>query len=181
MTSFAHGVRATSAETAAALPGDGLVAADVAMDRAFWLEAPPEQVWPWLVQVGKDRAGWYFPRSVERFIPPGRRGARRIRPELQDHEVGQVISDWGGRDATLTVTEVEPGRWLVYRSQRGRVSFSWALVLTPVGSRTRVHSRVRLGPVRREWLAEYGGGTFDLLTIWGLAAGLRERLREQQR
>jgi hypothetical protein len=37
-----------------------------------------------------------------------------------------------------------------------------------------------MGPIRREWLAEYGGGTFDLLTIWGLAAGLQERLREQR-
>ena len=91
-----------------------------------------------------------------------------------------MISDWGGRDATLTVAGIDPERALVYRSQRGRVSFSWALVLTPVGSHTRVHSRVRLGPVRREWLAEHGGGTFDLLTIWGLAAGLQERLREQR-
>ena len=173
-------VSPTDDERRAVLPGDGLVAADVVMNRAFTLDATPAQVWPWLVQIGKDRAGWYFPRSVERFFPVSRRAARRIRPEYQAHEVGQVISDWGGRDATLTVAGIDPERALVYRSQRGRVSFSWALVLTPVGSHTRVHSRVRLGPVRREWLAEHGGGTFDLLTIWGLAAGLRERLREQR-
>ena len=173
-------VSPTDDERRATLPGDGLVAADVVMDRAFTLDAPPEQVWPWLVQIGKDRAGWYFPRTVERFFPAGRRGARRIRPEYQDHQVGQVISDWGGRDATLTVAAIDPEAALVYRSQRGRVAFSWALVLTPDGTRTRVHSRVRMGPIRREWLAEYGGGTFDLLTIWGLAAGLQERLREQR-
>ena len=173
-------VSPTDDERRAVLPGDGLVAADVVMNRAFTLDATPAQVWPWLVQIGKDRAGWYFPRSVERFFPVSRRAARRIRPEYQAHAVGQVISDWGGRDATLTVAGIDPERALVYRSQRGRVSFSWALVLTPVGSHTRVHSRVRLGPVRREWLAEHGGGTFDLLTIWGLAAGLRERLREQR-
>ena len=172
-------VSPTDDERRAVLPGDQSVA-DVVMDRAFTLDATPAQVWPWLVQVGKDRAGWYFPRSVERFFPASRRAARRIRPELQEHEVGQVISDWGGRDATLTVAGIDPERALVYRSQRGRVSFSWALVLTPVGSHTRVHARVRLGPVRREWLAEHGGGTFDLLTIWGLAAGLQERLREQR-
>lgn len=173
-------VSPTDDERRAVLPGDGLVAADVVMDRAFTLDATPAQVWPWLVQIGKDRAGWCLPRSVERFFPASRRAARRIRPEFQEHEVGQVISDWGGRDATLTVAGIDPERALVYRSQRGRVSFSWALVLTPVGSRTRVHSRVRLGPVRRQWLAEHGGGTFDLLTNWGLASGLRERLREQR-
>jgi len=173
-------VSPTDDERRAVLPGDGLVAADVVMDRAFTLDATPAQVWPWLVQIGKDRAGWYFPRSVERFFPASRRAARRIRPEFQEHEVGQVISDWGGREATLTVAGIDPERALVYRSQRGRVSFSWALVLAPVGAHTRVHSRVRLGPVRREWLAKHGGGTFDLLTIWGLAAGLQERLREQR-
>jgi len=173
-------VSPTHDERRAVLPGDRLVAADVVMDRAFTLDATPTQVWPWLVQIGKDRAGWYFPRSVERFSPAGRRGARRIRSEYQDHEVGQVISDWGGRDATLTVAEIDPERALVYRSQRGRVSFSWALLVTPVGAHTRVHSWVRLGPVRREWLAEHGGGMFDLLTIWGLATGLQERLREQR-
>lgn len=172
-------VAPTPAEVAAQLPGDDLVPADVVLDRAFTLDAPPAEVWPWLVQVGKGRAGWYFPRSVERFVPAGRRGARRIIADLQSHEVGRTIADWGGRDATLTIAEVEAPRTLVYRSQRGRVGFSWALVLDPHGSgRTRVHSRVRIGPVRHARLAEHGGGSFDLLTILGLAAGLQERLRE---
>jgi hypothetical protein len=172
-----HQVAPTRPEVAARLPGDDLVPADVVMDRGFTLDARPEQVWPWLVQVGKGRAGWYLPGSVERLIPVGRRGARRIIPELQTHQVGQSIADWGGRDATLTVAEVRAPSTLVYRSQRGRASFSWALVLTPLGtSQTRVHSRVRMGPIRHRRLAEYGGGTFDLLTVLGLAAGLRERL-----
>jgi hypothetical protein len=182
MNPLTHSVTATAAEVAARLPGDDLVPADVVMDRAFTLDAAPAEVWPWLVQVGKGRAGWYFPRSVERFIPASRRGARRILPELQAHQVGQTIADWGGRDATLTLAQVEQPRCLVYRSQRGRASFSWALVLTPLGvAQTRVHSRVRMGPIRHQRLAEHGGGSFDLLTILGLAAGLQERLRDVSR
>lgn len=42
-----------------------------------------------------------------------------------------------------------------------------------------MHLRLRLGPVRRVWLAKLVGGLFDLLTIAGMAAGLRERLTEQ--
>ena len=179
LSGLTHLVEPTADEVAAALPGDDLVPTDVVMDRGFTLDATPAEVWPWLVQVGKGRAGWYFPRSVERFIPASRRGARRIVPELQAHEVGHTIADWGGREATLTVAEVEAPAYLVYRSQRGRTSFSWALFLTPIpGGRTRVHSRVRMGPIRRRRLAEYGGGSFDLLTILGLARGLRERLAE---
>ena len=52
------------------LPGDELVDADVTMDRTFMLDASPSAVWPWLVQIGKDRAGLYLPGAAERFIPP---------------------------------------------------------------------------------------------------------------
>jgi hypothetical protein len=172
-------VRPTADEVASSLPGDDLVSADVTMDRAFTLDASPSTVWPWLVQVGKDRAGWYFPRVVERFIPRGRRAARRLDPRFATLEVGQTIEDWGGRDATLTVAQISAPDTLVYTSQRGRVSFSWALALSDLdGERTRVHSRVRLGPVRRRRLAEHGGGLFDAATISGLAHGLRERLAQ---
>lgn len=170
-------VRPTADEVAASLPGDELVSADVTMDRAFTLDAPPSTVWPWLVQIGKDRAGWYFPRLVERFIPRGRRAARRLDPRFATLDVGQTIEDWGGRDATLTVAQISAPHTLVYTSRRGRVSFSWTLALSELGSdRTRVHSRVRLGPVRRKRLAEHGGGLFDAATISVLANGLRERV-----
>ena len=56
---------------------------------------------------------------------------------------------------------------------------SWAITLTPAGPGTRVHLRLRLGPVRRVRLAETLGGLFDALTIAGMAAGLRERLGER--
>ncbi len=170
-------VRPTADEVAVPLPGDDLVSADVTMDRAFTLEASPSTVWPWLVQVGKDRAGWYFPRVIERFIPRRRRAGRQLDSRFATLEVGQTIKDWGGGDATLTVAQISAPHTLVYTSRRGRVSFSWTLALSDLsGDRTRVHSRVRLGPVRRKRLAEHGGGLFDAVTISGLANGLRERL-----
>ena len=74
--------RATPEERAAHLPGDDLVAADVVMDRGFDLPAVPEVVWPWLVQLGKRRAGWYLPASVERWMPRSRRALRHVDPAL---------------------------------------------------------------------------------------------------
>ena len=169
----------TGAEVARTLPGDELLPhADVVMDRAFTLPASSEAVWPWLVQLGKQRAGWYLPRSVERVIPRSRRGLRRLDPRWLDLAVGDVIPDYGGRDETFTVASVEPPRCLVYGSHRGHTDVTWALVLSPVedGPGTRVHLRLRLGPVRHPRLAETLGGAFDLLTIAGMAAGLRERV-----
>jgi hypothetical protein len=169
--------RPTPDERAATLPGDDLVdPADVVMDRAFSLPAPPDEVWPWLVQLGKGRAGWYLPRWVELLVPRSRRGLRRLDPAYLSIGVGDVIPDWGGKDATFTVAAVEPGRHLVHTSTRGATHLSWCLHLAAEGTGTRLHLRLRLAPVRHTTLAEYAGGFVDRLTIAGLAAGLRERV-----
>lgn len=171
--------RPTAAERASSLPGDDVVApADVVMDRAFTLQVPPDAVWPWIVQLGKRRAGWYLPAAVERFVPPARRGLRRLDDRHQALSVGDVIPDWGGADATFTVVELAPARHLLYGSTRGRTHLTWCLRLTSVGGRrTRVQLRLRLAPVRHRFVAEHLGGLFDQLTVMGLAAGLRERVQ----
>ena len=176
-------VAATPAEVAARAPGDTLVPeADVVMDRGFYLPAGPEQVWPWIVQLGKQRGGWYLPRTVERLVPRSRRAARSVEERWQGLAVGDVIPDYGGPDATFEAVEVQPpgpaGGHVVYRSKRGRVHVSWAITLAADGPGTRVHLRLRLAPVRRVRLAESVGGLFDALTIAGMAAGLRERLHD---
>src|SRR3982750_1447335 len=161
-------VEASPEDIARSLPGDDLVpGADVVMDRAFDLAAPAESVWPWFVQLGKKRAGWYLPRSVERFVPASRRALRRIEPSLLQLRVGSVIPDWGGRHETFEVAILEPPRTLVHTTQRGRTYGSWAIVLTPhdPGTATHVQLRLRLSPVRRKRLATTAGGLLDASTI----------------
>lgn len=149
------------------------------MDRGIDVAAAPEQVWPWLVQLGKWRAGWYLPHRIERFLPRGHRAIRRIDPRWQDLAIGDLIPDYGGREATFEVAELHRPSGLVYRSRRGRMEVSWSILLRPNGAGTRIHLRLRLGGVRRVRLGKTGGGLVDLLTIMGLAAGLRERVRTQ--
>ena len=170
--------RATATERAHVLPGDDLVQpVDVVMDRAFSLDAPPDQVWPWLVQLGKARAGWYLPAVVERVVPRGRRGLRHLEHRFLGLQVGDVIPDWGGKGATFTVEEVAPADHLLFSSTRGRTRLTWCLQLRPEGGAgTRVHLRLRLAPVRHRLLAKRVGGAFDQATVSGLAAGLRERV-----
>ena len=178
-------VRADEAETRTPRPGDTLVTpADVVMDRAFTVPGPVEQVWPWLVQLGKRRAGWYLPRSVERFLPRSRRAARRLDAQWLGLRVGDVIPDYGGRDETFQVAEITPPTSLVYTSRRGRTSVTWSITLTPAdvsetpadASETRVALRLRMAPVRHTLLARTAGELLDLLTVAGMAAGLRERV-----
>lgn len=167
-------------ERSAARPGDDLVAEpDVVMDRGVDLPAPPEQVWPWLVQLGKRRAGWYLPRRVERRLPRSRRALRHLEPSLQGLAVGEVIPDWGGRDASFTLALLDPPHALVHTSRRGRTDVSWALFLTePRPGETRLQLRLRLGPVKHPLLARTLGEAVDRLTVLGLASGLAERVRQ---
>lgn len=176
MTVFAT-VAATAAEKREPRPGDELVSpADVVMDRGFTVAGRPETVWPWIVQLGKRRAGWYLPRRVERFLPRSHRAGWTIDHRWQHLVPGDVVPDYGGRHETFTVATIDPPTELVYRSRRGRTDVSWSIVLRSDGDQTRVLLRLRLGPVRRVRLATTAGELLDLLTIAGMAAGLRERL-----
>ncbi|WP_433037370.1 hypothetical protein [Actinomycetospora sp. CA-053990] len=176
------GVGPTAAEVAAALPGDDLVpAAQVVMDRGFALPGPPDLVWPWFDQLGKDRAGWYLPRRVETLVPRSRRALRHLDPGIPSLRPGDVIADWGGPGATFEIVTHRAPEVLVHRSARGDLRISWTIALRPAGAAgTRVHLRFRMAGVRRVRLARVGGGLLDLLTVAGLAAGLRERILDQE-
>jgi hypothetical protein len=158
------------------------------MDRHLDLDASVEEVWPWVEQLGKDRAGWYLPHGVELLVPRRRRALRRVESRWLGLAPGDVVPDWGPGDPTFEVLEIEPPHHLVYWSERPRrarrgvprppLRLTWALVLSPAGPR-RSHLDLRLrldlgkpaGPV-----ATYGGGAVDLLTVWLMGRGLRERL-----
>lgn len=170
-------IRPTAAERAAVLPGDDVVPdATIAMDTAFDLPAPPAAVWPWFVQLGKRRGGYYLPGWFEAVTPRARRGLRHLDPALAGLQVGDTIPDWGGRHATFTAHEVDPPHVLVHRSVRDHVRLSWAIVLHEQGGGTRVQLRLRLAGVRHERLARVLGGAADRLTVAGLVVGMRERL-----
>jgi hypothetical protein len=178
-------VAATAAEKRAKRPGDDLVdPADVVMDRAFTVPAPPEQVWPWLVQLGKQRAGWYLPARAERFLPRSRRAARSVNRAWLSLRPGDVIPDYGGRHETFEVAAITAPSSLVYRSRRGHIDVTWSLTLEPAPGppgapgpgHTRIFLRLQMAPVRHQRLARTAGELVDLLTVAGMAAGLKERL-----
>ncbi|WP_035844201.1 hypothetical protein [Kitasatospora azatica] len=155
---------ATDDEAARRFPGDELIpAAGSSSTMATTLPAPPEEVWPWLVQMGCNRAGWY---SWNRLDNGGRPSADRIVPKWQQLEVGQRLDSVPSGRSWFTVALLVPGRTLVLRAQlelpsgrpfearsgappRAFVDSLWGFHLAPVpGGHTRlvVRSRSRSRP-----------------------------------
>jgi hypothetical protein len=117
-------------------------------------------------------------RNVERFLPRKNRAIRRIDPQWQSLEVGDVVPDWGGKHETFEVLALDPGCSIVYWSQRGKTKLTWTITVVPTGTGSRIYFRLRLAPVKRKWIANSIGDFMDAWTIAWMADGLRERLSE---
>lgn len=83
---------ATQAECQMPLPGDTLIGPkDDRTTRAITIAAPPEAVWPWLVQIGQQKGGFYSHDWLENLFACNMRNADRIVPEWQHPQVGDPI------------------------------------------------------------------------------------------
>jgi hypothetical protein len=145
-------------ENERSLVGDGLLLdAREQLTHGVTIRARPETIWPWLVQLGCDRAGFY---SIDLLDNGGRRSAREIHPELQEVHVGDILPARLGSPDGFEVLHIEPKRALVlgglwdalgerqlpFASARPERFWhvTWAFVLEPLDHRTtRLHVRAR--------------------------------------
>lgn len=141
--------RSTPDERQRALPGDRLVPDAQQQTHAITIDASPEAVWPWLVQIGQGRAGFYTHDRLERLFGADIHNADEIRPEWQALAVGDLVRTYrplrSFEPLGWYVGEIEPPRTLVLHEpeRRGVINSSWSLVLTRDGERTRLISRWR--------------------------------------
>lgn len=136
---------ATGAEAKGPMLGDEVVPKpDYETTRAITIDAPPEAVWPWLVQMGYQRGGLYSYDWLDRlFGYLDRPSAEEILPEYQKLVVGDVIPL--GRGPGFLVKVLEPNRGLVLVPEDPDVEVSWATCLYPLeGHRTRMVTRNRV-------------------------------------
>lgn len=142
------------------MPGDDLISEPtLSATRAITIDARPEEIWPWLVQMGGyTRAGWY---SYDRFDNAGTRSADRIIPELQDLQVGDVMLT--SPESGFTVREIDPGRSLVLEIEHKGSRLTSVPVLEPVpGDGTRLIFRLRahFQPIHYPFAALFDFGDF---------------------
>jgi hypothetical protein len=165
------------AERTRPLPGDELLPNIVAQDtHGISIDAPPEAIWPWLVQMGCGRGGYY---SYDVLDNGGVRSARDIHPRLAQLAVGDVIPATPDSEEGFEVLQLDTPRCLIlgglYDSANQRqlpfhaprpMTFwqvTWAFVLEPLdAATTRLHVRVRAactpdGKAHARWIAPIHG------------------------
>jgi hypothetical protein len=177
---------ATAAEQQMTLPGDEFVPdpADV-ITRAVTVNAPAEDAWRWLIQIGQNRGGMYSYDWLENLLGLRIHSAREIRAGWQQLAVGDQVClvrpGWLGLKAgfSLPVARIEPGRAIVLREQPPAQPWDaiWSFHLLPGDSRhCRLLARSRgarqHGPAR---IAGYAMDPVTLLMTRKMLLGIKER------
>ena len=193
---------ATQDEIDAVLPGDSLCPQTTAqVTHAITIRAAPREVWPWILQFGQDRGGFYSYTFLENLIGCEMRNSEQIVPEWQNRAVGDTV--WFGTpkhfrgEARMIAAIVEPERSFVLvnppdweRIQAGEIGHegTWAFVLRPEGQEsTRLVVRLRAASHPSLWKRAANYAFWEpahfvmerkmLLTIKRLAEGITaERL-----
>jgi uncharacterized protein YndB with AHSA1/START domain len=152
-------VRAAPGERARTLAGDDLIPQPVgSVNHAITIRRPPNEVWPWLAQMGSGRAGWYAYDFIDNGGHPS---AVRIQQEYQDIGLGSVFPALPGATDVFVVAQCEPEHSLVlaWRLPSGKYQTTLAFVLEqPQPGQTRLIVRGRVAPGYRpyglpQWLA----------------------------
>lgn len=131
---------ATDAELAGPMPGDDLVpGCRTYCTRAITIDAPPSAVWPWLVQVGFGRAGFYSNDLLDNVARPS---AHRILGEFQHPQAGDWVPMFSKVNDTTAfkIAAIESPSELVW----AKPDSIWAWKLTEVDGRTRLVTRLRI-------------------------------------
>ena len=119
---------ATDEEVTLAMPGDEIIEQPTFnVTRAITIAARPEEIWPWIAQIGFHRAGFY---SYDLLDNLGKPSADRIIPELQRIEVGTWIPMSGKvtEETAFRVKAFEPNHWMLWE----KAASTWAWKLIPI-------------------------------------------------
>jgi hypothetical protein len=189
----ARRIGAAPIEVAARLPGDELAGGHEfrgrarASTHATTIAASPAAVWPWLIQMGHRRGGWYAADRLEALLGAGDfatgRSADRVVAALQDLVVGDAMPLSDRMD--LTVARLEAPHTLVLTLDDGPLAWVWSFHLrggSPGAGSSRLIVRTRIG-ARRGWVRpllpalELGHAAMQTLQL----ARLRRRIERPPR
>lgn len=170
----------TVIERTVRLPGDDVLPdAENMGTKAILIRATPEEIWPWLAQMGVGRAGMYSYDWIDRLVGSGEAvdggSATRIHPELQERNVGDRMMLHPPSGLAYTVAMVTVPRVIVYRSE-ALSPVTWTFCLLPNDDGTRLITRWRGAKASGigETIANAVFGTMDFVMEQRMLARIKE-------
>jgi hypothetical protein len=171
---------ATGEEIAAIFPGDELVPDPASfVNRAITIRASPEQIYPWLVQLGADKGGFYSYTMIEKLIGCPLVNADRIHQEWQSLQVGDEVKmcPKGAVPPPYIVAQIHPNQALVLgHRENGKWVDLWQFILVPrVDGSTRLILRTRSMMAGGFWNIIHPG---VFIMERGMLYGIKERVEK---
>jgi len=165
---------ATDAELKRSMPGDEIVdKPSFNATRAVTIHAPSQNIYPWIVQMGVGRAGWY---SYDLLDNLGRRSAETILPEHQSIQAGDLIPISPNGQQGMWVRSFRKNKWMLWWDKKGDSTWVWEI--HPAGengfrliTRLRVKYRWFSSAILFNLLIEF----FDILMMRKSMLGIKRR------
>jgi hypothetical protein len=163
---------ATDAEIAMPLPGDELVPQPASQEtRAITIAAPADAVFPWLAQLGQDRAGFYSYQTLENVFGCEMPDVQELDPRLQRWQVGDKLWMYPqhkvGGIGFAVLMRFDPGHAMVFGTrQLGTAATgtdgTWAFVVKPIdATSSRLLFRGRGAGGLHAFAAAFSAGVFE--------------------
>ena len=165
---------ATDDEIKRTMPGDEIVdQSSFNATRAVTIQATAEQIYPWIVQMGVTRAGWY---SYDLLDNLGRPSAESILPEHQKIQVGDLIPLSPDGKQGMRVKEFLQNQSMVWWDQKGDSSWAWGIypegeAASRLVTRVRVNYRLFSPAILFNLLVEFG----DIVMMRKCMLGIKRR------
>ena len=171
---------ATDEEIAATYPGDELVPEPASfVNRAITINAAPEYIYPWIVQLDATKGGWYSYTWLEGLIGCKMVNADRIYPEWQNLQVGDLVRMCPDEPGPLpyTVAQIHPNQAIVMGHQEDGewVDLYQIVILPQVDGSSRLILRTRTQMVGGLWTIIHPG---VFIMERGLLRGVKERAEQ---
>ena len=165
---------ATDDELERAMPGDDIVGRpSFNATRGVTINAPAATIYPWIVQMGVSRAGWY---SYDLLDNLGRKSSELVLREFQDVKPGDVVPMSPDGKKGLSVKDFKTGEWMLWWDALGDSSWAWG-IYPETEHASRLITRVR---VKYRWLSVYLPFNllvefFDIVMMRKCMLGIRRR------
>ena len=165
---------ATDAEVKRAMPGDEIVdKPSFNATRAVTIHASAQNIYPWIVQMGVTRAGWY---SYDLLDNLGKHSAESILPEHQNLQAGDLIPISPDGKQGMWVKSFRKNKWMLWWDKKGDTSWTWEIRSEGEGNArliTRIRAKYRWfsSAVFFNLLIEF----FDILMMRKSMLGIKRR------